>query len=90
VSGLPALDGNVVGTSRIAVTAVRGFANAVHRNRAKRMARESMRRLRGSLVAGHDIIVMLRPQLLDCSAAQVSGNLREALRSASLLARSSR
>jgi len=66
------------------VTAVRGFRNAVNRNHAKRLARESIRQMRAALVHGHDIMVMVRPQMLRCSSTEVTGHLRSALRSAAL------
>ena len=80
-----ALRRNTGGGSRLAVSAVRGFPTAVARNRARRRAREAARLLRPQLVGGHDVLVMVRPQLLRGDGAGVAAHLQRALQQARLL-----
>lgn len=47
--------------SRAAFIAVRSFAGAVERNRAKRLARESWRLLRSDVKPGYDFAFVLYP-----------------------------
>jgi ribonuclease P protein component len=47
--------------SRFGVTAGRAFAGAAHRNRAKRRAREALRRLAPRAGTGWDVLVIARP-----------------------------
>lgn len=47
--------------SRAAFIAVRSFAGAVERNRAKRLARESWRLLRSEVKPGFDVAFVLYP-----------------------------
>ncbi len=80
-----ALPRPVDGGSRMAVSTVRGFSSAVARNRARRRAREAARLLRPQLIGGHDVLVMVRPQLLRVGSSAVIGQLESALRQARLL-----
>jgi ribonuclease P protein component len=47
--------------NRIALCPVRGFPNAVERNRQRRLARESYRLLKPRLKSGYDLAVVLYP-----------------------------
>jgi ribonuclease P protein component len=47
--------------NRIAVCPVRGFRNAVQRNREKRVCREAYRRLKHQLRIGYDLAFVLYP-----------------------------
>ena len=52
---------NELGRNRIAVSASRGFPNAVVRNRAKRIAKELYRNMKHELRDGYDIVVIVYP-----------------------------
>ena len=47
--------------NRIAVSPVRGFKNAVARNREKRICREAYRQLKHKLKSGYDLAIVLYP-----------------------------
>jgi ribonuclease P protein component len=47
--------------NRIAVSPVRGFKNAVSRNREKRVCREAYRQLKHKLKRGYDLALVLYP-----------------------------
>ena len=47
--------------NRIAVCPVRGFKNAVTRNREKRICREAYRQLKHKLQSGYDLAIVLYP-----------------------------
>lgn len=47
--------------SRLAISLSRRFGNAVQRNRAKRVVRETYRNLKGDLLPGYDVAVILYP-----------------------------
>ncbi|UCG00037.1 MAG: ribonuclease P protein component [Spirochaetaceae bacterium] len=53
--------GNNLDWNRIAVCPVRGFANAVVRNREKRLCREAYRQLKHKLKSGYDLVFVLYP-----------------------------
>jgi ribonuclease P protein component len=58
------------GKSRVVLVAVRAFAGAVQRNRAKRVAREAWRLSKDRILPDHDIAVILYPEMdnyADCS-----------------------
>lgn len=52
---------NSLGMSRVLISPVRSYPNAVARNRAKRLARECWRLSRSSIVPGFDVAVVLFP-----------------------------
>jgi ribonuclease P protein component len=56
---------NAVGSSRLGLTVTRKVGHAVTRNRAKRMLREVFRRHRQTLVPACDLVINVRPALLD-------------------------
>ena len=53
--------GNNLDCNRIAVSPVRGFKNAVVRNREKRVCREAYRQLKHRLKGGYDLAFVLYP-----------------------------
>lgn len=53
---------NDTGFNRILIVTVRGYGNAVDRNRGKRIVREIFRHLRPHLHVGYDCAVILYPQ----------------------------
>ena len=53
--------GNDLDYNRIAVSPVRGFKNAVARNREKRICREAYRQIKHTLKTGYDLAFILYP-----------------------------
>ena len=53
--------GNNLDCNRVAVSPVRGFKNAVVRNREKRVCREAYRQLKHRLKSGYDLVFVLFP-----------------------------
>jgi len=51
--------------SRLAISLSRKFGNAVKRNYAKRVVRETYRNLKGNLVPGYDVAVILYPSVAE-------------------------
>jgi ribonuclease P protein component len=56
---------------RVGVTAGRSVGGAVHRNKAKRLLRESIRPLVPYLQPGWDLILIARPALLSASLPEI-------------------
>lgn len=52
---------NGLDKNRFMVTLIRKYGNAVQRNRAKRVAREAFRNMKGSLTQGYDLALVLFP-----------------------------
>ncbi len=73
--------------SRLGVTAAkRTFHDAHQRNRAKRLVRESFRRLRPSFEGGPwDLVVVARRRILDAKEPEVRADLSRLCRAAGIL-----
>jgi ribonuclease P protein component len=75
---------NGLGLSRIGVTASRRVGGAVARSRAKRLLRESARRLYSCFGCGWDVMLVARPGLPGRKQPQVEEALASLLEKASL------
>jgi ribonuclease P protein component len=75
---------NALDYTRVGISASRRVGNAVQRNRARRLLRESMRQLYTSVAAGWDIVLIARSQLVTQKAPQVEAALRVVLERARL------
>lgn len=64
-------------TARLGVAATRKLGSAVERNRAKRLAREVFRRHK--VLAGLDIVIVPRREMLDASFATLEADYTSAL-----------
>ncbi|MGC9468899.1 MAG: ribonuclease P protein component [Anaerolineae bacterium] len=71
--------------TRIGITASRRVGNAVARNRARRLLRESVRHLYSCIAEGWDIVLVARTALLGAHEPEVRDALRSILESANLL-----
>ncbi len=47
--------------NRVVFTFPRGYGTAVERNRSRRMSREAYRQVKGNLVPGHDLAILVFP-----------------------------
>ncbi|HKZ33152.1 MAG TPA: ribonuclease P protein component [Vicinamibacteria bacterium] len=65
---------------RLGLAVSRKVGGAVARNRARRLVRESFRRLPQAPGAGIDVVVVAHKELVLCSQAEVDRELRERLR----------
>jgi ribonuclease P protein component len=68
---------NGAATARLGVAATRKLGSAVERNRAKRLAREVFRRQK--ILAGLDIVIVPRREMLDASFATLEADYISAL-----------
>lgn len=66
------------GPARIGVAAGKRVGGAIQRNRAKRLLREGVRPLYGSIAPGWDIILLGRPSILQAKSTQVTDHLKQA------------
>jgi len=71
---------NRVRIDRLGLAVSRRIGGAVSRNRARRLLRESFRRLPASAGAGVDVVVVAHRDLVSCGQAEVDRELRERLR----------
>lgn len=69
---------NARGANRLGVTATKKIGNAVIRNRARRLVREAYRQVRRQLTGGYDLVVVVRPPLLELSPAELAPVLASA------------
>lgn len=70
---------------RVGVVVGRSLGGAVRRNRAKRRLRAAMHPLMPLIPAGHDLILIARPALLEATFREVQETLQALLRRAGLL-----
>lgn len=71
---------NALAIARLGIVASKKLGGAVQRNRAKRRIRDLFRRRRyGPLVAGYDIVVIPRRELLDAAFADLETDFRVVL-----------
>ena len=64
--------------SRLGLAASRKVGGAVARNRAKRVLRESFRRLK--TLPGFDLVLIPKPEILECTQPEVEREYRDRLR----------
>lgn len=65
---------------RLGLAVSRRLGGAVVRNRARRLLRESFRRVDASGSEGMDLVLVARPALVGCRLAEVERELRERVR----------
>ena len=70
---------------RVGVSAGKTTGSAVQRNRAKRLLREAMRPLLGSIAAGWDVTLIARPALVNATLEETRAALIHLLRRAQIL-----
>jgi ribonuclease P protein component len=71
---------NPLGIDRLGLAVSRRVGGAVARNRARRLVRDSFRRLAPEAGGGVDIVVVAHKDLVACSQAEVDRELRERIR----------
>jgi ribonuclease P protein component len=72
----------VAGPARIGVTTTRKFGGAVGRNRAKRLLRETARRILPDLAPGTQVVLMATPAMNGKSFQEVAEAVRAAAKQA--------
>jgi ribonuclease P protein component len=70
---------------RFGIVASKRLGNAVTRNRARRLIREGIRRLAGSIRSGWDVVVIARSRIVGTDARQVQVALEDLFTRAGLL-----
>lgn len=75
---------NSLGRVRVGITASRKVGNAVVRNRARRLLRESARHLYANILVGWDLVLVARSSLLEVKSPQVELTLQQMLNRAGL------
>lgn len=76
---------NQMDNSRFAITAGRSLGNAVQRNRAKRILRETLRMQFPEIASGWDVVLMAREPMNSASFQDIEVALRSLLSQANLL-----
>jgi len=76
---------NEINHSRIGVGAGRSIGNAVQRNRAKRILRETIRHLIPSITAGWDMVILARKPMTNANYNEIGTALNGLLTQAKLL-----
>ncbi|MGD1991783.1 MAG: ribonuclease P protein component [Anaerolineae bacterium] len=76
---------NELDRTRIGVVASRKVGRAVDRNRAKRLLRESARRLYPQVPQGWDLVLIARPEITAAGEPQVREALRQLLERSDVL-----
>ena len=71
--------------SRKAFLASKKVGGAVARNRARRLMKESFRKMEHELVSGRDVLFIARSTIAGCSCAAVEVSVRKALKKSGLL-----
>lgn len=66
------------GPPRLGVVASRKVGDAVARNRAKRLVRESFRLQQAALPRGLDLVIVVRPGTAELGLAEIAGELHRA------------
>ena len=76
---------NGLGYSRKAFLASKKVGGAVVRNRARRLMKESFRKLEQSIKPGNDILLIARRTITNVKQADVEASVRKALKKSGLL-----